>query len=262
MYETCPKCGYERKEDDDAPEGQCPACGIVFSKWLSMQLRPLPPVDSAPSGTARFEVVKSGVGAWLKSRLFYTEPDIDVVTVYGRLAVLCVAVAWGMTFVLADYTQIVDGVPQTHDFIMSRVNLVFHEAGHIIFAPLGEFMTVLGGSIGQLMIPLIVLLAFLLRYRNPFGAVIGLWWLGQSTIDLAPYIADAQAKKLMLLGGITGRDAPSYHDWANILAQKGWLQYHQEIAYAVDTAGEALMVTSFVWGAWLMWIQLRKMRRG
>lgn len=168
MYETCPKCGYQRKESDDAPEDQCPACGIVFSKWLSMQLKPLPPVDSAPSGTGRFQIVRTGVGSWLKSRLFYTEPDIDVVTVYARLVVLCVAIAWGLTFVLADATVVTNGAPETRDFIMSRVNLIFHEAGHVIFSPLGEFMAVLGGSIGQLMIPLLVLLAFLLRYRNPF----------------------------------------------------------------------------------------------
>ncbi len=260
MYQTCPKCGYQRTESDDAPEDQCPKCGIVFSKWLKMQLKPLPPVDSAPSNTARFSLVRKGAWAWLKSKLFYAEPDIDAITVYGRLGVLCVAVAWGMKFILADFTALSNGVPESSDMIMSRVNLVFHEAGHVIFSPFGEFMAVLGGSIGQLLMPLIVCLAFLLRYNNPFGASIGLWWLGQSAIDLAPYIGDARAKQLLLLGGITGRDSPTYHEWANILGRKGWMRYDQQIAAAVDFAGEALMVLSFLWGAYLVWAQLRRLR--
>src|SRR3954462_1087916 len=35
------------------------------------------------------------------------------------------------------------------------INLVFHESGHIIFSPFGEFMTVLGGSLMQILIPLV-----------------------------------------------------------------------------------------------------------
>jgi hypothetical protein len=260
MYQICPKCGYKRKESDTAPEDQCPQCGIIFSKWLKMQLKPLPPVDSAPSNTARFKIQHGGAWAWLKSKLFHAEADIDAITVYGRLAVLCVAVAWGMKFILADFAALSNGSPESYDMVMSRVNLVFHEAGHIIFSPFGEFMAVLGGSIGQLLIPLIVCLAFLLRYNNPFGASIGLWWLGQSAIDLAPYIADARAKQMMLLGGITGQDSPTYHDWANILGRQGWLRYDQQIAAAVDFAGEALMVLSFVWGAYLIWTQFRRLR--
>lgn len=260
MYQICPKCGYKRKDGDTAPEDQCPQCGIVFSKWLKMQLKPLPPVDSAPSNTARFNIVRIGAWAWLKGKLFHAEPDFDAITVYGRLVVLCVAVAWGMKFILADYAAVSNGLPQSSDMIMGRVNLVFHEAGHLIFSPFGEFMAVLGGSIGQLLMPLIVCLAFLLRYNNPFGASIGLWWLGQSAMDLAPYIADARAKQMILLGGITGRDSPTYHDWANILGRKGWLRYDQQIAAAVDFAGEALMVLSFVWGAYLVWTQIRRLR--
>ena len=261
MYKTCPKCGYKRKESDTAPEDQCPECEIVFSKWLKMQLKPLPPVDSAPSNTARFNVVRIGAWAWLKGKLFHAEPDIDAITVYGRLLVLCGAVAWGLKFILADYTTLSNGVPESSGIIMSRVNLVFHEAGHLIFSLFGEFMGVLGGSIGQLLMPLIVCLAFLLRFNNPFGASIGLWWLGQSTIDLSPYIADARAKQLMLLGGITGRDSPTSHDWANILGREGWLRYDQQIAGAVEFVGEALMVLSMLWGAYLVWTQLKRVRR-
>lgn len=260
MYQTCPKCGYRRKESDEAPEDRCPKCGIVFEKWLHMQLKPLPAVDSAPDASKRFAVVRTGAWNWVKSRLFHVEPDVDAVTVYGRLAVLAVAIAWGMKFILADFRAVVDGKPATADFIMDRVNLVFHEAGHLIFMPFGETLSLLGGTVVQLLIPLLAVLFMLLRYRNPFGACIGLWWLGQSTINAATYIADAQAKELVLLGGITGQDAPAHHDWANFLGSRGWLAYDQQIALGVNVAGEALMVASFAWGAAIVWMQLKRLR--
>ncbi|PYM31744.1 MAG: zinc ribbon domain-containing protein, partial [Candidatus Rokuibacteriota bacterium] len=35
------------------------------------------------------------------------------------------------------------------------VNLIFHEAGHVIFGFLGEFIAVAGGSLNQVLIPAI-----------------------------------------------------------------------------------------------------------
>lgn len=37
-----------------------------------------------------------------------------------------------------------------------RPLLVFHEAGHVIFMPLGDWLTVLGGTLGQLLMPAIM----------------------------------------------------------------------------------------------------------
>ena len=50
-------------------------------------------------------------------------------------------------------------------------DLVFHEAGHIIFSPFGRFMTVLGGSLLQFLIPVIAAIAFV-RQEEPFGTAI------------------------------------------------------------------------------------------
>ncbi len=40
------------------------------------------------------------------------------------------------------------------------VNLVFHEAGHLIFGFFGQFVGVLGGSLNQVLIPAICVVAF------------------------------------------------------------------------------------------------------
>ena len=39
--------------------------------------------------------------------------------------------------------------------LIDGVNLVIHEAGHLIFSPLGEFMMIAGGSLFQVIMPAI-----------------------------------------------------------------------------------------------------------
>ena len=40
-----------------------------------------------------------------------------------------------------------------------------------------------------------------------FGGAVALWWLGQSCLDVAPYACDARKEELILLGGVTGKEA-------------------------------------------------------
>jgi hypothetical protein len=119
-----------------------------------------------------------------------------------------------------------------------RINLVF-QAGHVIFMPFGSFMTTLGGSLGQVIMPLIATGALAFKNRDNFGASIGLWWCGQSVMDLAPYINDARDLKLMLLGGGTGQDRPGMHDWENILLDLRWIEYDRQIAAATDASEQS-----------------------
>ena len=145
------------------------------------------------------------------------------------------------------------------DYILSMANLVFHEAGHIILIPLGQFMSTLGGSLFQVVIPLVFLIAFLKR-PDPFAAAVMLWWTGQNLIDLAPYIADARAQRLILLGGVTGRDQPGYHDWNNLLTRLDSLQYDQTLGAFADGLGNLLILTALLWSGYLL-LLLNKARR-
>lgn len=142
------------------------------------------------------------------------------------------------------------------------VDLVFHEAGHVVFRPFGHFMTMLGGSLGQLLKPLICLLVLLIKTRDTFGAGVALWWFGQNLMDLAPYINDARAKELMLLGGVAGRDISGYHDWEYILRKLGWLKWDHLLANLAQNTGILLIVTTFVWGGYLPWKQYKNLDRG
>jgi hypothetical protein len=121
-------------------------------------------------------------------------------------------------------------------------DLVFHEAGHIIFSPLGRFMTVLGGSLLQLLIPVIAAIAFV-RQDEPFGAAICAWWAGQNLIDLAPYIADAQSLRLVLLGGRTGAEVEG-HDWEFILGRLRLLHRDQALGRTAHAFGMMIMIAA------------------
>jgi hypothetical protein len=250
VYTTCPKCGHKLPEGSPAAEC-CPACGIVFAKWLQRKLsggRPSPAAAEVSSGG------RPSPAALVFDRLFCTEDKVNPFYFAGRALVFIGLTIWGWHFISLDFTR--DYTPYWQSF-MHNVNLIFHEAGHMFFRPFGWFMTILGGSLGQLIMPAIVMLTFLWK-KNPFGASVGLWWLGQSFMDLTPYIDDALVQQLVLLGGRTGVDQPGYHDWNNILGDLNMLERAREFAHVSETTGNVLILTALAWGAFLLWRQFRR----
>lgn len=251
----CTDCGLVQM-----PTPQCKRCGAPLRTTRS--------ATPAPTETLSFQVEEKATWrdgerwAWVQALLFYVEPQINPIAFYARAALYLIFLVWGWQFISMDYDQVIGGYPPINQSFMHTVNLVFHEAGHVIFSPFGRFISILGGTLGQWLIPLIVMGAFLLHTRDTFAASIGLWWLGQSFMDAAPYINDARAGKLMLLGGVTGRDVPGYHDWENILRDLGWMQYDHTIAGIVNAIGVVLMVMSFLWGAYVLYSQYKNLDRG
>ena len=130
------------------------------------------------------------------------------------------------------------------DAFLHLPNLIFHETGHLIFSPFGQFMTALGGSLTQVLIPIVAAVAFV-RQGQPFGAAICAWWTGQNLVDLAPYIADARALQLVLLGGRTGAEVEG-HDWEFILTQLGIVHWDQTIGRIAHGFGMCIMVGALV----------------
>jgi len=250
MYKTCPKCGYERKPTDTVPKNQCPACGLFFDKWMKQRFRNEPQADRLKPSKQRPSKLRidwPGLKAILTG---YQSPQEQWVLI-GRLVLLVILAVWGAQFIWMDHTRLDGGLPEINYSFLHGVNLVFHEAGHVIFSVLGRFMGVLGGSLGQLIMPMVVIIA-LLRHGDPFGGAVGLWWLGQSLMDLAPYIHDAPHGRMLLLGGVTGDDAPGYHDWTNILGGMGALDAGPPLATFVDAMGVLVMLTALGWGAYVL----------
>lgn len=248
----CRDCGFVQM-----PWPRCKRCGTPLQTPLSPAL----PEKDQLEATEKAKWHEGRPWAWAKEVLFYVEPQINSISFYGRATLFVIFFVWGWQFILMDYDVVVGGFPPINASFMHRINLVFHEAGHVIFMPLGRFMTILGGTLGQWLIPFIVLCAFLLKTRDTFGATIALWWLGQSFMDAAPYINDARAGQLILLGGVTGRDQPGYHDWENILRDLGWMEYDHTIAGIVNAIGVTLMFLSFLWGAYVLYLQYKNLEK-
>ena len=136
------------------------------------------------------------------------------------------------------------------------VNLVFHEFGHPFFGIFGETIGILGGTLGQLLIPLIIVIAFW-RQRDAIGFAVGAFWFFENFLDVAVYMADARALQLPLIGGL-GREA---HDWRNLFLEWGVYRSDLQIAAVTRTLGWVGMVGVWVWLAW-RWLNSDQHARG
>ena len=251
MFTICPKCKYQRQPADTGDAGICPSCGLVFVKWVQRQL-------GTEDIRSRVQVDNEGTEprVTLRERLTYVDAHTDNIAFWGRAATYVVFFIWGWYFIWLDFRGAEIG-----ESFMHRVNLVFHEAGHIIFMAFGNFIMVLGGTLGQLIMPLIVMGALIIKNRDNFGGSIGLWWFGQSLMDCAPYINDARDLQLMLLGGGTGADRPGVHDWENILTALGLLQHERKIAWMADTLGSLTVMLALAWGGYILYLQYRNIQK-
>ncbi len=121
---------------------------------------------------------------------------------------------------------------------LDGVNLIFHEAGHVIFMILGQFMMVLGGSLTQCLIPTLIGVYFIVK-KQWYSANFCLFWLGDNLINVSVYIKDARSMILPLLGGDT-----SGHDWHWLLNTLNLLEYDQQIGGFVWGCGALGVLTS------------------
>lgn len=195
----CPKCSAAH----EASDAECPRCGVVFAK-LARQAGIVEAVPVAAPGPP----VGMPAGAGSPVRI-------------ARGALIAGLVYWTWGFAAAPM-----GVAVA-DSVLHLPNLIFHEAGHVILGIFGRFVGVLGGSLFQFALPLIIAGAFL-RQGDAFAAAVCAWWAGQNLLDVAPYIADARTLQLVLLGGRTGAEVEG-HDWEYLLTQMNLLHMDRTI---------------------------------
>ena len=124
--------------------------------------------------------------------------------------------------------------------LLDGVDLAIHETGHLVFAPFGEVMAMLGGTLLQLLFPA-VFVAHFLRRGERYGAAVCLWWVAQNCWNVSVYVADARARALPLVGG-------GEHDWAYLLGRAGWLAHDRAIARAFHAGGVLLFLMALALG--------------
>jgi hypothetical protein len=187
--------------------------------------------------------------------LFLPEPgEPNPWSLVARAVLLFLLALWTLGFLR-------HGIDQEYlmGSFLHLVHLPFHEAGHVLLTPFGRFLTVLGGSLFQLAIPLLCGGVFLLKNRDPFAASVTLWWTGQSLMDLAPYIADARALKLILLGGHTGAEVEG-HDWEYLLQATGLIERDVTLGRLSFALGALAMLAALAWGGAVLWRQRASLR--
>ncbi len=238
MFDCCPKCGHAPLPADQDWPAECPACGVILAKVK----------QAAPPARAELAAAHDDARSWL----WHVPEQVDVTAFWTRAALLAGFAAWGFVLCRMDYR---DG-----EICASFIHwplLIFHEAGHVIFRLFGQWMTVLGGSLFQVLLPLILAWALLWKNRDPFGAAIGLWLAGISIVDVSAYMYDALDPQLTLLGGGTGAD--SFHDWIWLFDSMNVLPRAQHIGAFFHALGTGVVALALAWAAGLLRLQKRRL---
>lgn len=129
--------------------------------------------------------------------------------------------------------------------LIDGVNLLIHEAGHIMFHAFGEFMMIAGGSLFQVLMPALFVGYFWYQEAR-YSAAMVLFWVGESILNVSVYAGDSIALQLPLLGG-----QDSVHDWNYLLTSLGILQSTSAVAATIRIVGTITILAaaagSFYW---------------
>ncbi len=269
---ACPKCAYVRQPSDKhIHPGVCPQCGIAYQKYIERQQSlaagggaASKPTEAKPESKHESKQT-SATGHFPESELDYEE----VLTWQETIRRRCVevpdrvedavfwarAIGWWILLLLCLRFTLGGINPEAlmGSFFHNMI-LPFHEFGHVLFRPFGRFLTILGGSLFQVSMPLGLMVAFIWKQRETYGAMVMLWWAGQSFIDLSPYVADAVERNLPLVGGAS----EEAHDWGNLLTMTQMLDHTQAVARLCFGTGVLLMLMALAWGAYLLKLQYHR----
>lgn len=139
--------------------------------------------------------------------------------------------------------------------LFGGINLAVHEAGHVVFAFLGEWVMVAGGTILQCAVP-IAATWLLLRQGDWFGLPVGGFWEATNLYNVATYMGDARAQELPLVT-IGGGEPAVEHDWTYLLDSVGLLEQDERLAGLVRIAAFVLLWGSLALGAWMCSLMAR-----
>ena len=240
-YPICPKCGHAPLPADQSLPAACPACGIVLAKFAAT------PVHSVSGETASEIETRPSFAGWL----FHVPEQVSPTNWYARGALLVAAMLYTFFF----FRQVDINYGDLGGHLLWLLITPWHEAGHLVFRPFGQFMHIAGGTIMQHMFPIVLGVA-LLRSRNPFGAALCFWLLGYSVIYTGWYMHDAGDPQAMMVSGKSSAEDDG-HDFVNIFSDMGgwWILNATRIGIFVGRLGEVMMCIGLAWGAFLVWMQ-------
>lgn len=131
--------------------------------------------------------------------------------------------------------------------LMDGVFVPIHEGGHLLFRFFGEFVSIAGGTILQLLVP-ILLASYFLFHRQAQGVAFCLFFMFEQFLPISTYMADARAQDLPLLTVGSGEDV--IHDWNYLFGALGVLDHDIQIAGTVRFLGWVGMIGVVIWVLW------------
>lgn len=201
---TCPNCCFEQHEHIE-----CRKCGIVFAKYIAK-----------PSSKKLLQIQSE------TSKLHDTTERWTGMA--GKAAVISL-----MSFFFFYMV-----IKRSSWCFLDYVNLPFHESGHLLFGPFGETIQFMGGTLGQLMWPFILIIYFMIREER-LSAAFCFFWFGENFLNISKYVADARSMGLPLVGG-------GIHDWNFLLGRWHVLKYDHVISNIFFVIGVIIMTGAII----------------
>ncbi|MZH03010.1 MAG: hypothetical protein F3745_06355 [Nitrospinae bacterium] len=225
----CPKCNFEQPDSDT-----CIHCGVIFAKYQAYLGR-----QNKSNDENNIESEEGDLTNKIPNRFaFLNYPWYPVSTptfTFLSLLFFLHVVFFPKTTQIEDWSLFTG--------LIHNVNLVFHEAGHVLFGLFGNnTLMVLGGSLNQLLIPFIAFASFYYK-RDRGGSAFALLWFFGNFIDVGIYMADGRFLKLPLIGGL-GMEA---HDWRNLFNHFDLWGVDQMLANLVFYLGWLGILLAWIW---------------
>ena len=176
----------------------------------------------------------------LTGRLGFLEPLEQEWQSFGRVTLVIWCVFYGLF--------LVEAARGSGPLLM--IDLVFipiHEGGHLLFRFFGEFFMVAGGTLLQLIVPLMLAAAFIFQRQVP-GTAFCTFFLFEQLLPISTYMADARAQELPLLS--VGGSDDVIHDWNYLFGKLDLLDQDIHVAHAVRVIGWIGMLATVAWMIW------------
>jgi hypothetical protein len=134
---------------------------------------------------------------------------------------------------------------RTGFLIIDYVNLIIHEGGHFFFGWFGHTVMILGGTLGELLVPLFCAAYFWWK-REITAVAFCSFWFFENFLYIGTYMADARSSALPLVGS-------EESDWTVLFTKWGLLVMDQQIGATTRALGWLGMLATVAWLAWRIW---------
>jgi hypothetical protein len=123
--------------------------------------------------------------------------------------------------------------------ILDYANLIIHEGGHFFFSWFGDTIRILGGTLGELIVPLLCAAYFFFQ-RETTGFAFSIFWFFENFPYIGTYMADARTSALSLVGS-------DESDWTILFTQWNLLAQDQKIGATMRALGYLGMFATGLW---------------